>query len=718
MNKQSNNNRLDRRSFLKVSTLAGGGLLVGVNWLAACRPENGAAAAGMAAAEFIELNAYVKIAANGLVTLMASSPELGQGIRTAIPMIVAEELDADWSKVVVEQAPLDTRKYERQVAGGSYAIRGSWDTFRKAGATIRHMLMQAAAKRWETDPAQCTTSTGFVVHPDGKQKLGYGELAGDAAQMEIPEEVPLKNPEDYRIIGSRFAAVDIDDIITGKAVYGQDIRRESMLHAMVVRPPAFGQQLKSVDDERAKGMPGIRHVLAFDNKVAIVGDTTWQVKKGRDALRITWEDPAQLDNTEAHVEQFRALIAREAATPLRQDGDAERALRQAKTIVEGVYEAPFLPHNPMEPMNFFAHVQGDKVELVGPTQTPARARGDVARMLDIPEDNITVEMSYQGGGFGRRLSTDFALDAAKVSSLIDAPVLVAWTREDDMCAGVYRPAAMYSYQAGLDENGELIAWRLRSAGASTNNATLPNNFPAGAVPNFQVEFHRLDSHVTTGAWRAPNHNFVAYAEESFLDEIAHAAGKDPVQFRLELLDRAANQPAGNVEYDVERYRRVIEKAAEVSRWGQSKGEGVFQGFSAHFSYGSYVAQVAEVSVSDGDIQVRKVYSVIDCGTVINYSGAENQSEGGIIDGVGHALFGEQPIRNGIPANRNFDSYRLIKMRETPKEIETHFVNLEARPEGLGEPTLPPAAGAVANAVFAATGQRLRKQPFVQTRLLG
>jgi len=713
-------NALNRRSFLKISTLAGGGLLIGINWMTACQPEGAGAGvdrAAAAAADFVDMNAHIKIADNGWITLMSPNPELGQGVKTSMPLIVAEELDADWDRVLVEQAPLDTDAYERQVAGGSYSIRSTWDALRQAGATVRKMMIDAAAERWEVDAAQCSTDESEVIHPDGEQTIGYGELLSDIANMEVPEEVTLKEPEEYKLLGTWIPSVDSQEIVIGAPIFGSDTRREGMLYAMVVRPPAFGQTLGSVDDSAAKNTPGVKDVVTFDNKVAVLAESTWQAKKGRDALRIQWKNPEKLDNTSEHFERFRELVAQAPDEPKRKNGNAEQALAGAATIIEGVYEAPFLPHNPMEPMNFFAHVREDGVELYGPTQTPARARKDVSDRLGIPEAKIEVMMPNQGGGFGRRLYTDFALDAAVVSQMANAPVNVIWTREDDMTAGIYRPAGLYSYRAGLNEQGELIAWHLRAAAANTGNGTLPNNFPAGAVPNFQVDFHRLDSHVTTGAWRAPNHNFVAYAEESFLDEIAHAAGKDPVQFRLELLDQARNNPTGEVEYDIDRYRKVIERVAEMAGWGKQGENGIYKGIGTHFSYGSYIAQVADVSVENGNIIVHKVYCAVDCGTLINRAGAENQIEGGIMDGLGHAMFAEQILQNGVPQNDNFDSYRLLRMREAP-EIEVDFIKNTLRPEGLGEPGLPPTGGAVANAVFEATGKRMRKQPFVSNQLLG
>jgi isoquinoline 1-oxidoreductase subunit beta len=705
---------LDRRSFLKISAIAGGGIAVGITWLASCKRSDGASSD---AKEFVEMNAFVEIAADGTVTLFAPNPEIGQGVKTSMPMLVAEELDVDWQKVIVKQAPLNTDAYTRQVAGGSGSIREAWEPMRKAGAAARQLLIAAAAARWGIETSSCTTDNGMVLAENGKKKLSYGELAADAAQMESPAEVTLKDPANFRIIGKALPNVDNRKIVTGQPLFGIDTRREGMYFAMVVRPPAFGKKLQSLDDAATKAMPGIKDVVSFDDKVAVVGASTWAVKKGRDALRIIWEDGSPLESTAGHQEQFRSLIAKAPEEPKRKDGDVVQGFKGAKTVVEGTFEAPFLPHAPLEPMNFFAHVREDGIELHGPIQTPARARTVIAEKLGVAEETVTVGMSRMGGGFGRRLYHDFVIDAAMVSKLAGVPVQVMWTREDDMQGGIYRPTGMYSYRAALNEAGELVAWHCRAAAVNTDNGTLPNNFPAGSVPNFQVDFHRLNSNVTTGAWRAPNHNFVAFAEESMIDDIAHAAQKDPLQFRLELLDKAAQAPAEQVAYDVARYRRVLQLAAEKAGWGQPKPEGIFQGLAAHYSFRTYVAQVADVSIVNGQIKVHKVYCAVDCGIVVNPSGAETQIAGGIIDGLGHALFGELLINNGAPSHRNFDTYRLIRMPEAP-DVEVFFVESEESPTGLGEPGLPPIAAAVGNAVFAATGQRLRKQPFVQSRLLG
>ncbi len=693
---------LSRRSFLKVTSLAGGGLMLGFH----------ATAAGdllTDAAELFEPNAYVKISAEGVITILAPNPELGQGVRTTLPMIVAEELDVDWNTIAIEQTPLNTKLYERQVAGGSGAVRSSWDSFRKGGAAARQMLLEAAAKKWNVNVSECRTDKGFVLHPGSGKKASYGELASTAATLEIPKEIKLKEPADYKIIGTRQRSVDNKGIITGKAKYGFDIKREGMLYAMLARP-TFGKKLKSFDDKAARAVNGVKNVVQHGSSIAVLATSTWAAKKGRDALKIEWEDEAPLESTSDYTQAFAKMIQQRSDAPKRNDGDVDQAFAGAAKILETTFEAPFLPHAPMEPMCYFADVRDDAANLFGPSQTPARTRSDVARAIGLAEDKITVGMSHQGGGFGRRLQADYSVEAAMVSKLAKAPVLVLWTREDDMQGGFYRPAGLYKYRAAISANKELIGWHMNAAATNTGNAARENSFPAGAVPNFRVDSHNHQSKITVGAWRAPNHNFIAYTEESFIDEIANELGKDPVAFRLELLERARKNPTGSVGYDVDKYIGVVKLAAEMGNWGKQGVNGIYKGFGAHYSFGTYVAQVADVSVIGNKIKVHKIYAAVDCGRVINPLGAEKQLEGGIIDGLGHALYGELTFDKGVVNQKNFNSYKMIRIQDTP-DIEVRFIQSDAHPQGLGEPGLPPTGAAVANAIFAATGKRLKKQPF-------
>ena len=705
----------DRRSFLKVSALAGGGMFLGIQWLSGQSAEQSQSLA----TETASFNAYVKIYPDGRIVIMSPNPEIGQGVKTAMPMIVAEELDADWSKVIVEQAPLDTALYTRQVAGGSGSIRASWTTLRKAGATARALLVAAAARQWQVEPGDCVTENSMVKHLGSGRQLGYGELATAAAAIAPPADVPFKDPANFRLLGKFIPNADNQEIVTGGKLYGSDLKRPGVLVAIVARPPAFGVKLGSVEDSGAKAVPGVQQVIRFGNKVAVLANTTWEAKKGRDALVLEWIPEVELENTGQHDKALQELLERAPGRPFRKDGDADSAFSRAARVVEASYECPFLPHNAMEPLNFFADVREDGAELVGPTQTPERARTEVAKLLGLDNSKVTVQMTRQGGGFGRRLSADYAVEAAEISRLAKKPVKVVWLREDDMGGGVYRPACKYVYRAALDEKGMITGFHLRGAGINVGNPTRENNFPAGALKDLLVEGHNLESKVTTGPWRAPVHNFIAFAEQSFLDEVAAASGQDPVQMRLDLLEMAKVNPVGKIEYDPERFKGVIRLAAEKAGWGTTK-PGVFQGFSAYYSFNSYVAQVVEVTLVDNQPRISRVVCAADCGILINRSGAENQIAGGIVDGLGHAMFSQLTLKDGAPEQVNFDRYRLIRMAEAPS-VEVHFVESQESPTGLGEPALPPLAAAFANAVFRATGQRLRSQPFVkpgQNALLG
>lgn len=695
-----------RRDFLKSTALATGGLMLSFNWFG----KEAFATHALAGTDF-NFNAYLSIQSDGLVTIFSPNPEIGQGIKTAFPIIVAEELDVDWAKVKVLQAPLDTKKFERQVAGGSGSIPHSWKRLRKAGATARYLLIEAASKRWGVPASECSTEKSFVIHTASGKKLSYGDLASDAAQITPPADVKLKESKDFKLIGSTIKGVDNQDILTGKPLFGLDFYREGMVFAMIQRPPAFGLKLKSVDATAAKALGGVIDVVSFKNKVAVVGKSTWEVKKGRDALKIEWEKDGNLESSDDHNRIFKELLNAEKAEVRRKDGDIEEAFKTAFKVVESEYQCPFLPHNPMEPMNFFAHVKADSVELVGPTQTPQNAQNQTAKLLGIAPEKVTVELTRMGGGFGRRLGTDYVLEAAELSSLIKAPVKVMWTREDDMAGGSYRPAVRYRFKAALDKQGNMIGYSLRGVGINAGNPTRENNFPAGAVSNLLIDSLEHKSPITTGPWRAPITNFLACAEQSFLDEVALAAGKDAVQFRLELLDKAKAAPTGAIRYDIDRMKAVIELAAEKSGWSKKK-KGVSLGFSVYFSHASYVAQVAEVVMKKGKPVLQKIYAAVDCGVVVNQSGARNQVTGGIVDGIGHAMYGNLTFKEGAPDQKNFNAFRLIRMNEIP-EIEVNFVNNGIDPTGLGEPALPPTAGAVANAIFKATGKRLKNQPFVQ-----
>ena len=716
--------KYNRRSFLKVSTAAGGGLIIGFNWLVSCKPSTGEMAS--VPKEWFDINAFIKIGDNGLVTIMSPNPEIGQNVKTAMPMIVAEELDVDWKNVVVEQAGLDTNKFTRQVAGGSQSIRQGWESLRMAGAAARRILMEAAAKQWQVPVGELTTDKGTISHTQSGKSIGYGEIATAAAGLEVPEEIELKDPKDFKIIGKPTKNVDGLKLVTGKPLFGLDYKRDGMLIAMIAHPPAFGMKVKDFDASKALSMPGIKDVFtiqtvppgqeqgnnAFPEVVAIVGETTWQVMKAKKALKVNWEQETPSENSEDHDLALQKAIDTASKEPDRKDGDPDRAFRNAAKVIEKTYSAPFLPHNTMEPMNFFAHVTAEKAELVGPIQKPEDMRKSISELLGLPEDKITVDLTRMGGGFGRRLYWNFGSEVAMISKKVNAPVKLIYTREDDMTQGTYRPAYKIKYRAALDKNNELIGFHVRGAGIQ-GGPVFPNRFPAGAVSNYLAENHNVPSNISTGAWRAPRSNFVAGAEQSFLDEVAEAAGKDPIDFRLALFDRAINNPVGEEnDYEPERYAGVLKLVKEKCGWGQEL-PGVHRGVSAYFCHNSYVAQVVDVVMDNGEPKVKKVWCAVDCGIVVNPEGALNQVEGGIVDGIGHAMYGALTFKNGTPDQRNFDKYHLIRHSEAPVEVEAFFVENGIDPTGLGEPALPPIIGALANALYKATGNRLYTQPFAQ-----
>jgi isoquinoline 1-oxidoreductase subunit beta len=697
----------NRRDFLKSTATACGGFILGFNLMTTKKFTTSVFDATVEGN--FNFNAYLTINTDGTATIFSPNPEVGQGIKTSFPLTVAEELDFDWGKIKVEQAPLDGKRFERQTAGGSGSTPHSWKRLRQAGATARQMLMEAAANRWQVPVAECSTEAGIVVHKASGKRLTYGELAAEAAKLTPPKEVKLKDRKDFKLIGTFVRGVDNKAIVTGKPLFGLDFYREGMMFAMIQRPPAFGMKLKSFDATAAKAMPGIMDVVSFQNNVAVVGKSTWEVKKAREAVIIEWEKADTLESTSDHNRIFKELLNSPKAEVRRKDGDTEGVFKTAAKVIEAEYQCPFLPHNPMEPMNFFADVRDDRVELIGSTQAPQGVRDAVAKLLKRAPETVTVQMTRMGGGFGRRLRGDFALEAAELSSIIKKPVKVIWTREDDMTGGIYRPACRYRFRAALDAQGNILGYQLRGVGINTPNATREQNFPAGAIPNLLIDSVDHKSPITVGPWRAPITNFLAYAEQAFIDEIAEAAGKDPVQMRLDWLDKAKKSPTGDVKYDIDRFKAVIQLAAEKSGWGKKK-KGVFQGFSVYFSHASYVAQVAEIVKEKGKPVLKKVYCAVDCGILVNKSAALNQVVGSVVDGLGHAMYGNLSFKNGAPEQSNFNTYRLIRYNEIP-EVEVHFMDNGIDPTGLGEPALPPLGGAVANAIFKATGKRLRQQPF-------
>ncbi len=727
--KSSNKSTFSRRGFIKSTALAGGGMLIGFNLFTACKSEV-EPPIDISQLNFNDFNSYIKISDEGKVTIFAPNPEIGQGVKTSMPMLIAEELDVAWKDVFVQQAPLDTENFWRQVAGGSQSIRLGWEPLRQTGATARQMLVNAAAAKWGIDASECKTSEGVITNSNG-DKLGYGDVVNEAAKLEIPENVTLKKPKDFIIIGTDTANVDIDGIITGQPLFGMDYKEEGMLYACVLRPPAFGQSLESYDDTRARELPGVIDVITIgekargylkqerrswsvqlsgSDKVIVIAKSTWDALKGVKAIKATWKSDSSLESTETHDKALFDLLDGNKFQTLRSDGNVKKAFADADEVIERTYEAPFLPHNCMEPMNFFANVTSDKVHLVGPVQTPEEAAKVVASMLGRDLKEVHLEMTRMGGGFGRRLYGDFVFEAAEISDAIKKPVQMVSTREGDMTTGVYRPPTKYRIAASI-KDGKLTGYHLKETCVNGNMyGLIPNFFPAGALENYQVDVASYQSNITTGAWRAPYTNFLAFAEQSFFDEIAETLKIDRIQMHLDLLQNVKGTTDERIQYSPERLEGVIKLAVEKSNWGKSE-EGVYQGFSAYYCHNSHVAEVADIVMEDGFPVVKKVTCAVDCGIVVNPLGARNQAEGGVLDGIGHAMYGELTFKDGVPNSDNFDTYRLIRMGETPK-VNIHFVESDMVPTGLGEPTLPPVGAAVANAIYAATGTRVTKQPFI------
>ena len=743
--------QIGRRAFIRNSSLASGGLILGFSWLNSCRPKDAETmAVKEMPEEWFEINGYLKIGENGLVTILSPNPEGGQNIKTSMPMIVADELDVEWSDVIVEQAPLNTELYTRQFIGGSQAIRHGWNGLRMAGASAKQMLKEAAAQTWSVPMAEISVVAGILKHEPSNNSASYGEMAPIAANLPVPENITLKNIDDFTIIGTSQKNVDGHQIVTGKSLFGSDIYREGMLTAMIVHPPAFGMKLKSVDTDTVKSMPGIRDVFpvkvleddyvrqhfdtcTFLEVVAIVGDSTWEVMNAKKAIQVEWEPfetyseervpygrsqitltiPAGLESTEDHQAQMNEMVSKKARV-VRQDGNPEEAFKNAAQVIERTYNAPFLAHNCMEPMTFFADVKESSAQLSGPLQKAELTEHAVSARLGIPVENIDIELKRLGGGYGRRSYAHWVLEAALISQRMKAPVKLVYTREDDMTGGIYRPTYQVTYRAALDEWNNLTALHV-NAGGIPESPLYANRFPAGAVDNYLAESWTVDTNITIGSFRAPRSNFMASAEQSFLDELAEVVGKDPIDFRLELLEKARTNPVGeNNDYDAARYAGVLKLVREKSNW-DARGSGMSRGVAAYFCHNSYAAQVLDLVIEDGKPVTHKVTCAIDCGIVINPDAATNLCEGGIVDGIGNALYGEMTFSDGVPDKSNFDTYRMIRMSESPKEIEVHFVKNDIDPTGLGEPMFPPVFAAMANALYRATGKRHYKQPFLSNQ---
>jgi len=718
---------ISRRDFIRVSAAVGGGLLVSM-WL----PRGLESIAPATAAETFEPNAFLRITPDGVVTIMAKNPEIGQGIKTTLPMIVAEELEVEWPSVRVEQADL-SRKYGPQFAGGSTGVVLNWDTLRTAGATAREMLVAAAAETWGVAPKSCRAGAGVVYHDGSGRKLNYGELADRAATMPVPEDVPLKPASEYRIIGTPLPGVDREEIVTGRLRYGLDTRVPEMVYAAIEKSPVYGGKVASFDAAPAKAVPGVLDVIevkpledptAMVAGVAVIAGSTRAAFEGKRALKVTWDEgPARSESSDGLRAQFAELTSRPGKV-VRNDGDVDAAFARADRTLEAVYEVPLLAHATLEPMNCTARVTTTSCEIWAPAQMPAVAHIHAAAITGLASSAITVHLIRPGGGFGRRLLADYAAEAVYLSKAVGKPVQVVWTREDDMRHDYYRPAGYYRMRAALDARGRLMAWQMNASTMSINKfrndpdppesgEVFPDNFPAGLVENLRYEYAPAETSVPTGAWRGPGHNALAFVEQGFVDELAAAARRDPLEYRLALLGDSRELPYeghGGPTVSTGRLKAVLQLAAEKAGWGKKLPSGHGMGIAAHFTFGGYAAHVIEVATGDkGDVRVVRIVAAIDCGLVINPIGAMAQAEGGILQGLSAAMHEQVEIRDGGAVPGNFTRYRLLRMGEVP-ELDIHFVTGGTEPTGLGEIPLPPVAPALCNAIFAATGQRVRRLP--------
>jgi isoquinoline 1-oxidoreductase subunit beta len=703
---------VNRREFLKKSASGGAGLVIGFYL-----PGRYEALAGTPPKDPTAINAWVQIASDDTVKLLIDKSEMGQGISTALTMILADELDLDWKRIKTEFAPAAPQYfnpvYGLQGTGGSSSVRGSWEPLAKAGAAAREMLISTAAKRWGVDPGACHTENSAVVNTASGKRLGYGSLVDEALEMPVPAAPKRKDAKDYKFIGRPTKRIDSPEKVNGKAKFGIDVRLKGMQHAVVARCPVFGGKVKSFDATKAKAVGGVKSVIEISTGVAVVADNTWAAMEGRRALEIVWDEGPGAKNSSEAIRKLYQERMKQTGAVARKDGDADVALASAAKKVEAVYEVPFLAHATMEPMNCTADVRADNCDIYAPTQFQTFSQITGAKITGLKPEQVRIHTTYLGGGFGRRAEQDFILEAVELSKAVGTPVQVTWSREDDMQHDFYRPAVLVKLSGGLDGMGTPVAWKSRVVGPSIMSRFFPGSVKNGVdetavegittlkygVPNFFVDYVMTEPGVPVGFWRSVGNSHNGYIAECFVDEMAKAGGKDPVEFRRTLLAKEL------------RLLGVVNLAAEKAGWNKPLPAGHYRGIAVIESFGSFIAEVAEISLDRKAkaVQVHKVVAAVDCGRYVNPETIRAQTEGGIIYGLTAALKGEITIANGAVEQSNFNDYELVRINEAPR-IEVHIVDSKEAPGGMGEPGTPPIAPAVCNAIFAATGKPVRRLP--------
>lgn len=722
-----------RRDFIKLGTLASGGLLLGIHF--SCKEKT---IEKLVPGVMHPFNAYLEIDKQGIVKIYNPVPEIGQGVKTALPMLVAEELNVDWTKVIVEQAPAGKRfGGNDQRAAGSNSVKVYWEPMRKAGAAARELLLTAAADQWGLNIEQCTTKNGWVHNTENRKKISFGELAEYASTLDLPENPKLKDPKDFQVIGRSAPNPDITDILSGKCIYGQDVRIPGMVYASMEKHDVYGATVKSFDPSKALGIAGVIKVFKVPfhgnidrpfcrEGIAVIGETMWAVLQGRKALQIEWDIGVNQEESTAELHKLcENFVYAKGETIVKSDGDFYSEMQSSTNRHEAVYHLPFIAHIPMETVNCTIDLKEDRCTIWSTSQVPFADLNFLSRFFELPMEKIDLRVTRIGGGFGRRLGPDYTIEAAKIAKEVKRPVQYVWTREDDIRYDAYRPFSYHKLAASWDEKGKVTAWLHRQAGTSRyafgpnrsphESEFFPNNFPANLIDNYQLEYTLAPSNINRSLIRAPGNNSLAFAVESFMDELAHATNRDPLAFRLGLLGKKNRSfefdPEENNEINTHRMRSVLELAAQKADWGKELPEGSGMGIAGYFTFNTYVAHVAEVSVSDeGQLTIHQFTSAVDCGQVLHEDGVISQVEGAIMDGISAAMFQEITVENGAVKESNFSDYQVLRHRDAPRNIVVHIIKNSFSPTGMGEPPYPPVAPALCNAIFAATGTRIRKLP--------